>query len=407
MPGAARTVVRRACIARKLRRIMSLELCAPVPSRISPKNPDLQRVLDLCPSTPALLLDPAVVEADFRDFSDAFAGTRIFYAIKANPHPEILKRLFALGCGFEVSSVGELRMLQALGIPGDRIISSNPVKTEEFVREAAAHGVGHFAFDSAAEVEKLARHAPGTAVSVRLTVPNEGSDWPLDKKYGVEDAQAVDLLAAARERGLRPAGITFHVGSQNRNANGWRVALEKTRVVWEMAERRGLRLTLLNVGGGMPVEYNIPNVPDAHAVARAIFDARKRLFPSGVETWLEPGRALVGRAGVMVCTVIGVAERDGERWVYLDAGIFHGLAEAMGGITYRALTQAKGPVTPCTLAGPSCDSVDTISKEFPLPPVRVGDRVALVACGAYTTAYSSVFNGFPGPEAVIAEGALI
>lgn len=377
-----------------------------MPSQISPKKLDLERVLSLCPTTPTLLIDPAVVEADFREFRDAFAGTRIFYAIKANPHPEILKRLFTLGCGFEVSSAGELRTLQALGVPGERIISSNPVKIAEFVREAAAHGVDHFAFDSLGEVEKLARHAPGAAVSVRLTVPNEGSDWPLDKKYGVEEVEAVELLAAARESGLRPAGITFHVGSQNRNASGWRVALEKTKAVWDAAEGRGLPLTLLNVGGGMPVEYSIPNVPDARAVAQAIFATRDRLFPLGVETWLEPGRALVGRAGVMVTSVIGVAERDGERWVYLDAGIFHGLAEAMGGIAYRAVTQAQGPVSPCTLAGPSCDSVDTITKDFPLPPVRVGDRVALLACGAYTTAYSSVFNGFAGPVTVVAEGGL-
>ena len=359
---------------------------------------DLERFLDQAPSTPTLLLDLGVVAEDYRTLEGALPGAGIFYALKANPHLEIVRVLQALGCGFEVSSVGELKLLLDLGVDGERIISSNPVKSPEFVRQASAAGVRHFAFDSAAELDKIAELAPEAELAVRLSVPNDSSEWPLDKKYGVEIGAAVRLLTDARDRGLRPHGLVFHVGSQCREVAGWVMALEKAKLLWDETARTGVELALLNVGGGIPVAYSRGDVPSPAAIGGAIVRTRDRLFPPGVETLLEPGRGVVGRAGTMVCSVIGVAEREDGRWVYLDTGIFHGLAEAMGGISYRFLSLAEGPEEPCTVAGPSCDSVDVVARDVMLPPVRVGDRIVIPACGAYTTAYSSGFNGFSGPD---------
>jgi ornithine decarboxylase len=362
---------------------------------------DIERFISLALATPSLLVDLSVVEEDYRAIEEGLPDSRIFYALKANPHPAIARTLYALGCGFEVSSVGELKLLLDLGVNGSRIISSNPVKFPEFIRQANAVGVQHLAFDSRAELDKIAELAPETELTIRLSVPNDASEWPLDKKYGVEIPEAVALLTEARDRGLRPRGLIFHVGSQCREAAGWVTALEKAKVLWDEAARAGIDLELLNVGGGVPIVYTQPDVPSPAAIGRAIVETRDRLFPSGTETWLEPGRGVVGRAGTMVCSVIGVADREDGRWVYLDAGIFHGLAEAMGGITYRFLSLADGPETPCTVAGPSCDSVDVVARQVMLPPVRVGDRIVIPGCGAYTTAYSSGFNGFTGPETLV------
>ncbi|MCH8194860.1 MAG: type III PLP-dependent enzyme [Chloroflexi bacterium] len=364
---------------------------------------DLHRFFDRCTATPTLLVDLAVVEQDFLTFRASFPDSPIFYAIKANPHPDVLTRLSTLGAGFEVSSVGELRLLLGLGIEGGRIISSNPVKTPAFLREAHAAGVRYFAYDSVAEVDKLAELAPGSQGLVRLEVSNEHSEWPLDKKFGVDSNHALELLAYARDRGVDPVGVIFHVGSQCRSVDGWRAALEKTSRMWDEGRQRGAPLEILNVGGGMPVVYTDDRVPSIAAVARAIRAECAKLFPSDSKVWLEPGRAIVGRAGTLVCSVIGLAQRGGARWVYLDVGVFHGLAEATGGIRYRFLSDAPGPESPCTIAGPSCDSVDVISTDALLPDVRVGDRLAIASCGAYTTVYASGFNGFPGPETQIIE----
>lgn len=352
------------------------------------------------PETPALLIDLKVLRSDFLDFKRSFAGSRICYAVKANSHPDILRELHALGCDFEISSLGEMRLLQSLGIRGERIISSNPIKSPRFIREAYAAGLRHFVFDSQAEIDKLAECAPNSSPCIRLTVPNEGSEWPLDKKFGVGPEVALQLLLLAKAKGLKPAGVTFHIGSQNRELKGWPVALQIVRDLWDKAKKKGIRLNTLNIGGGMPVYYTNPDFPSVAEIAKTVAATRDSLFPAGVETFLEPGRAMIARAGTIVTTVVGVADRDGTRWVYIDTGIFQGLAEALGGIKYRYLTDAPGPVEQCTLAGPSCDSMDTIARDVMLPQVKVGDRIAIPACGAYTTAYNTDFNGFPGPRVI-------
>jgi ornithine decarboxylase len=254
-------------------------------------------------------------------------------------------------------------------------------------------------------VDKCVALAPKARLLVRLAVPNDSSEWPLDKKYGVELDEALELLRYAKSRGIETGGVVFHVGSQCRDVAGWRTALEKTRRLWTQAEREGIALNVVNIGGGMPVVYRDPAVPKPREIARAVYQACTDLLPRHVRVWLEPGRAIVGRAGTMVTTVIGIARRGGARWVYLDTGVFHGMAEALGGIQYRFLSNAPGPEEPCTIAGPSCDSMDVITTKGMLAQVKVGDRVAIATCGAYTTVYASAFNGFPGPETVVIASA--
>ena len=284
-----------------------------------------------------------------------------------------------------------------LGVPIERIISSNPVKDPAFIESAYASGIDVFAFDSHAEVEKLSRFAPGSKVYVRLSVPNDGSEWPLSKKFGVEVQEAVALVVQAREKGLQPQGIAFHVGSQCTRAATWATAIEKSKVVYEMAAGKGVELHSLNIGGGFPAEYTKP-VPSIAEIARVVEEAVAKAFPGGIEVLVAPGRGLVGEAGVLAATVVAKADRDAERWLYLDVGVFNGLMEAVGGIKYSLMTGKSDRNSKCVLAGPSCDSFDVISTEAELPEMEIGDRVYIMSAGAYTTAYASEFDGFPIPK---------
>ncbi len=347
--------------------------------------------------TPFLVIDRDVIRRKFREFQTAIGQARIFYALKANPHWRIARLLLELGADFEISSQEELSFLLRQGVSPRRLISSNPVKTEGFIAAAHASGIELLAFDSYAEVEKLARFAPGSKVYVRLSVSNEGSQWPLSRKFGVEAEEAVKLLIRAGERGLKPYGIAFHVGSQCTEQATWVKALEKSGEVWDSAESRGLKLRMLNIGGGFPIKY-IGNIPPVVQIAEAVRDTIKEVFPGGIEVFVEPGRALVGEAGILVATVIGKGNRNGEKWLYLDAGVFHGLMESIGGIQYPMTVAGNGPRSRWVLAGPSCDSFDVISNEVELNEPEIGDKVHIMSAGAYTTAYASRFNGFGIPK---------
>ncbi len=347
--------------------------------------------------TPALLMDKGLIRAKYREFRACFGRDRVYYAVKSNPHPAIITLLHGLGCDFEVSSLGELRRLLAMGIQPERIAVGNPVKAPELIRLAGQSGIDLTAFDSYSEIDKLAALAPGTRVGVRLSVPNDGSEWPLTKKFGVEPDQALDLLVQAGKRGLVPEGIFFHVGSQCTLASTWARAIEKSWSVWERAAQRGVHLRLLNVGGGFPATYLKP-VPTVAEIAGVIHRSVASLFPEDVEISVAPGRGLVAEAGILAASVMAKASRDSEQWLYLDVGVFNGLMEAVGGIKYRIIPTRGGPARKWVLSGPTCDSFDVISNEVELPDQEVGDRVYITSAGAYTTAYASEFDGFPIPE---------
>lgn len=353
--------------------------------------------------TPFLLMKEEIIRQSHEEFQAGFEGMKLYYALKANPHWRVAEILDEIGAGFEVSSRGELTLLLEAGIPSTRIISSNPMKDPDFIAYAHANGVSLFALDSYSEIEKLAQLAPGSEVYVRLTVSNEGSRWPLSRKFGVETEEAVNLLLSSKERGLKPCGITFHVGSQCVDTASWVEAIKKTKVAWDMAKDKGLELSLLNLGGGFPVKYT-EEVPPLSLIAKVIKDTLRECFSSSIEVIIEPGRALVGEAGILSATVIGKAVHNGEKWLYLDVGVFNGLMESLGGITYPIIVEKES--TPSkhqhyekwVLAGPSCDSLDIISNTVELPKMEVGDRVYLASTGAYTTAYASRFNGIPIPN---------
>jgi ornithine decarboxylase len=353
--------------------------------------------------TPFLLVDSEKLREKVSLIGRFIKNSMVFYAVKANPDIGIVRFLNTLGTGFEIASEGELEMLLSVGVEPARIISSNPVKSFKFLKLASENSVNRFSFDSPDEVEKLAHFVPGCDVYVRLSVPNEGSEWPLSKKFGVELDEALALLCLARDRGLNPAGITFHVGSQCTNIYNWNIALEKAKILWDMAAKSGITLRLLNIGGGYPIAYT-KNVVSIESIERNVNSLIYEKFPEDITVHIEPGRAVVGDAGIFVTTVIGKAKRSDEDWLYIDVGVFNGLMESVGGIKYSYIveTSKQGRYKKeWTVAGPSCDSFDVIDRNVRLHEPQVGDIILILSSGAYTISYASEFNGFSIPKTIL------
>jgi len=349
---------------------------------------------------PYLLIDKEVVEEKVSMIGKNIKNSKVFYAVKANPDREILRFLKILGISFEIASEGELQVLASLDVEPERIITSNPIKTLRFLEQAVRYGVKYFAYDSAVEVEKLAKYAHGCNVYVRLSVPNEGSDWPLSKKFGVEIDEAAKLLIYAKERGLNPVGITFHVGSQCKNIYNWNIAIDKAKDLWEITEQRDIKLRLLNIGGGYPIRYT-KNVIDIETIEKEVNKLIYQKFPKEIEILVEPGRAVVGDAGVFVATILGKAKRGDENWLYIDIGVFNGLMESVGGIKYSYVVGSRNKPVIWTIAGPSCDGFDVIDREVELPEPEVGNHILILSSGAYTISYASEFNGFSIPKTIL------
>jgi len=351
--------------------------------------------------TPFILIDTEKIKENISIIGKNIKNSKVFYALKANPDVTIADLVNKQKIGFEIGSEGELKILSSLDIKPARIISSNPVKSIKFLEMAADYGVNYFSFDSTDEVEKIAKYALGSNVYVRLSVPNEGSEWPLSKKFGVELDDAVRLLSYAKHEGLNPIGATFHVGSQCTNPYNWNIAIDKAKVLWDMAEKAGIKLCLLNIGGGYPINYTKTSI-NIDIIERTIHKLIFEKFPEDIEIHIEPGRSVVGDAGVLVSSVIGKAKRYDEDWLYIDVGVFNGLMESLGGIRYSYIVESyKSNDKKWTLAGPSCDSFDVIDKNIPLPEPDIGCLILILSSGAYTVSYASEFNGFSIPKNIL------
>ena len=358
-------------------------------------------------ATPYLDLDVDAAVANFEALRKALGGAEIHYAVKANPDPVLLQRLCQAGASFDVASPAEVQAAIEAGATPAGLVHSNPVKRRADVVAAYDLGVRLFVVDSVEEVQKVATAAPGSSVLCRLVTSGEGSDWPLSRKFGCGAAEAVGILRSAAALGLEAAGVSFHVGSQQRDPGRWVAPIVAAARVFRELRDHGLEPTILDIGGGFPARHE-GGAPDLSAYGRAIGAAVRTYFPTQRPRVIaEPGRGIAGDAGAVVSTVIGVIWRGSTRWVYLDAGVFSGLVETLGeSIRYRLETSADGgPTGPAILAGPTCDSADVMYEDTPVQlPLGLaeGDIVRLLSAGAYTTAYSTVgFNGF-APMATIA-----
>src|SRR3954471_1988473 len=335
---------------------------------------------------PCLVVDLDVVRENYLAFAKALPDTKVFYAVKANPAPEVLALLAGLGSSFDTASVAEVEMVLAAGAKPDRISFGNTIKKERDVARAYALGVRLFAVDCVAEVEKIARGAPGTRVFCRILSDCVGAEWPLSRKFGCSPAMAIDVLEHACRLGLEAYGVSFHVGSQQRNTGAWDAALAAASRVFRECAERGIHLSMVNLGGGFPTKY-LKSIPAVKAYGEAIFQGLTKHFGNRIpETIIEPGRGMVGNAGVIEAEVVLVSKKSKDeedlRWVYLDVGKFGGLAETMDeSIRYPIETDHdEDRKAPCVLAGPTCDSADVLYEKEPywLPiSLEIGDKVLI------------------------------
>ena len=351
--------------------------------------------------TPFLYLDPKIIIEKYNQFRKIFPDYDLFYSIKANSDAPVLDTLAELGCGFDIASRNELKLLVERKINPEKILFSAPIKLPSHIAAAYDYGIDTYAVDSLAEVDKLAKLAPSSHVYVRLAVDNSGALWPLTRKFGVNLEDAAHLLAYAKDQKLKPIGATFHVGSQNISKENWGLAIQTVARLAGYLEKRSIEISFLNIGGGFPARY-LENIPSLDEFGRYIKDEIAKAFQTKMQFVLEPGRAMVAESGVLVATVIGKALRGARMWYYLDIGLFNGLMEAYEKFRYPVITQKKGIEKIATLAGPSCDSVDVIYEEVLLPDLAVGDKVMFLSSGAYTTSYKT-YNGFDFPAVVVRE----
>jgi ornithine decarboxylase len=364
-------------------------------------TPKIASFLDSAPATPCLVLDLDRVAENYAALRAALPAAAIYYAVKANPAAPILRLLAARGSCFDAASLPEIEACLEAGAPAAAISFGNTVKKPAAIAAAHAHGVPLYAFDSIEELQKIARFAPGAKVYCRIAVNNAGAEWPLSKKFGTTLERARELMLAAPTLGVIPHGLSFHVGSQQTGTAAYELAIAEVAMLFTDLKSRGLELKMLNLGGGFPIRYR-DDVPEADAFGTAIMDAMVKHFGNDLPDMLiEPGRAMVGNAGIVAAEAILVCRRmpeDERRWVYLDIGRFGGLAETEGeAIRYR-ITAGPGPTGPVVLAGPSCDGVDVMYEKTPyrLPlALEAGARVLIHDAGAYVTSYASQnFNGF-------------
>ena len=355
--------------------------------------------------TPFLVVLLDRIQEKFEGFRKNFPQAKIYYAVKASPGREVLTLLRDMGSYFDIASIYELDQVLDLGVSPDRVSFGNTIKKAKHVREAYEKGVRLFASDSEADIRHLAKEAPGSRIFFRLLMDavTSDSDWPLSRKFGCQPRMLVELVSLAADLGLEPYGVSFHVGSQQREIPAWDAAIAQVKSLFEQLEKQKIHLKAMNMGGGFPADYLIKSNP-LSVYAEEINRYLSFHFGESIpEIYLEPGRGLTGEAGILVSEVVLISKKsrtDLKRWVYTDVGIFNGLMETIDeSIKYPIYTEKDGENGDVILAGPTCDSLDIIYEHFKyeLPlSLEIGDRIYWISTGAYTASYSAVeFNGFP------------
>lgn len=353
--------------------------------------------------TPFLLIDLSQIRRNMCALRKVFPGIGIYYAVKAAPFDALLQVLAEESANFDVASPYEVDQLLALGIAPEKMSYSNTIKKPEDIRYVFAKGVRVFASDAVSDLTKLAKHAPRAKIFFRLNTEGVGADWPLSRKFGAGPEEVLELFLHAKYLPLTPYGLSFHVGSQQREISQWDRSIAICKRLYQCAMKNGIQLKALNLGGGLPTNYVFSTPPIAE-YAKAINHSLAAHF-NGVnpEILIEPGRYMAGDAGKIVTTVVMIAKRRDDTWVYLDVGKFGGLIETIDeSIKYPITVLGKEnpeKTMPVILAGPTCDSMDTLYEKFRYhltENLAEGDTVVIHSAGAYTQSYCAVnFNGLP------------
>ena len=366
----------------------------------SPEN-----IAHIAKDSPCFIFSKQRICEKVKEYQDYFPNSYIHFAMKSNSEPEILRTIMECGAGFEVASKYELRMLKEIGVKPETIIFGASVKAADHIKEFYEYGVDRYAFDSVPEIEKIAAMAPGSRVYVRISVNDDGSVFKFSEKFGTEKENIVPFLRLAKQLGLKPYGISFHVGSQAGNKLAWANAIREIKPAIEELLAEGIHIEAIDLGGGFPCNSYVSSSEDftLDEIASSLLEAYETL-PIKPKLLLEPGRGIIADCGVVVASVIAKIERRGSTWLFLDAGVYNAVFETMayqGSTRYRitSLHHAHdGGEMQYAVAGPTGDSPDILTHEALLPrTIEVGDKVVIHDAGAYSTVCVSTFNGFPKP----------
>ncbi len=356
--------------------------------------------------TPFLIMDLDILKENYNRIRKIHKDLQVFYAVKANSNVRIIETLRDLGSSFDVASRGEIEKLLSLNISPKKMSFGNTIKKESHIAYAHEIGIEYFAIDSEMELEKVARNAPGAKVYGRILMNSMDSDWPLSRKFGTDIDHIQELMIMAKELGLVPYGMNFHVGSQTLNKFSWKQALlEVADIFITLKENHGIELELINLGGGMPIQHTkpIPTVEEVGEVIKTTIEDNFGDFPN-LKLFIEPGRSMVGNIGTLVSEVILRSNKQKQEWLFIDSGIFHGLFETIEDFRYEIVVPGKKreQLVNFTLAGPTCDSIDIIYDEVDLPfSTTLGDLLFFKNAGAYTVEYATSFNGINPPDVYI------
>ena len=359
--------------------------------------------------TPLFVVDHKVLRENYAQFRKHLPRVQVYFAVKANSDPAIVATFYQVGASFDVASMAEFHTVHELikDLPAkerqdfiwDKIIYANPIKAINTLKELNPYRP-LVTYDNHEEVIKIAKHAPQAGLALRLRVPNTGSMVELSSKFGALPGEALDLITFAHNNKLVVEGLSFHVGSQCTNPQNYVQALHLAASVFAEAKSRGFDLKLLDIGGGFPAHYD-DTVPAFKSLARIINGELDRLFPKSIEILAEPGRFLVASAATAVATIVGKAVRDGKLCYYIDDGVYHTFSGVIfDHCQYHLKSFKKGPTQICSVFGPTCDALDTISLAEQLPDLELGDLLFSQNIGAYSAASSTHFNGFP-PATVV------
>ncbi len=345
---------------------------------------------------PELTMNLGAIDQQVTQFRCALPQVKAHFAVKANPLPTLLKHLKQLGVGFEIASQGELELMQALQVPAEHIIFSNPIKTPASIKAAVEYGIKWFAFDCREELDKLFALAPNAHYELRLSTSGVGAVWPLTTKFGMDVNAAKQLISYAAQRNMPVAGLTFHVGSQCTRVQSWIEAIEECKILLSHMVKSGLALKLLNLGGGFPCAIS-EDSPSLTTLMQPLHDVLATL-PEDVKLVAEPGRFLIAAAGTLTCQIISTTTRQQKNWAFLDCGYYNGLMELKENFGYELKSRRGGKLSPWTIAGPTCDSLDMFDQPFLLPAnSEAGDIIDIPNMGAYANTCATNFNGFAVP----------